>query len=187
VRIEDKPVLDLADPNPEEADIISKWYLRPGGSGGLWSSQGSTEFASVYNEEGEIINDEMLKHGHLSGVVNAHALKTYLETVGAESPNFDLRKVLKNFKFGVRLSYVPPTSFDGFNISTLQEDFNGIFNNEELNFSEELYNNSVLEKTYWLNENGGTKNLHPIPLIKIEDSLGTDSLNGLTKTDMIGH
>ena len=193
------------------AEFFEEWINRPGGS--------KHRFETVY-KPGESsggppgLTDrekEVKKVGHLSGVVNARALKAYLESLASKWGNFNLKNVVRNFKFGIRLCYIPSVQKDGDPLGNAeQDDFGAIFAASALPGMDEIYNNSIIEKTYWLDEYYNytilsdlppeaqdvnsmvdktwptlSRTIHPTPLITIEDSMGLDSLPELTVNDAI--
>ena len=134
IRVEDND-LDLEDTNLSEAEkeFFNIWYSRAGGKNNL----DADPLPSQAIDDGVNIPFEG-KFGYTSGAVNIQAflnvlgLASYLQyqAVGAdEIAQIDMSKILKLFKFGLRLVYVPPSEEYGYITSTT-----GLF--EEVQFGE---------------------------------------------------
>ena len=180
IRLEDADTVTVATGQDTFYDeFFEEWIERPGGS--------KHPLEVIHNKDEDPPNRpidtgllaaervrqrRIREQGHLSGVVNIGALKTYLESIAPKWGTFNLKNVLKKFKFGIRLCYVPPTQKDGELLESQGQDsfesqFYWLVDEDELHpgtragssgpgdglsGKDEIYNNSVIEKTYWLDE-----------------------------------
>ena len=102
IRVKDKDLFDYGNATFLEQEFWdSIWTFRAGGKENLYKQKYGTYQGTF------IIDPEV--DAHLSGVVNRKAFRAFLISWQDDYGEIDLNKFLANFKFGLRLCYVPPT------------------------------------------------------------------------------
>ena len=118
IRVEDS--LDITDIseglNEDEKAFATAWFARPGG-------KNNETVDATYLESIKLDNDlaSELDFAHTSGAVNKGALLQVITKISQQAdidPKLvDFSKFVKNFQYGLRLVYIPPTNKNSFMIT----------------------------------------------------------------------
>ena len=115
IRLEDSDLIVDNNNNITEHEKVfgQFWFNRPGGRNN--SDADADNLKSIEFNNSDL--DSNLDFAHTSGVVNKNALLAQLQKIDSEwrgsqpfDPSLiDINKFVKNFKFGLRLVYIPPS------------------------------------------------------------------------------
>ena len=125
IRVEDSDITENTDNlNESEKAFAQAWFNRPGGKYNESADATYLESAKIKEVIDGTPDEDFgseFDFSHTSGVVNIDALLQVINEISQQnnidSTLVDFTKFVKNFQYGIRLVYIPPTSKDSFKIT----------------------------------------------------------------------
>jgi hypothetical protein len=147
IRVEDSDISeDVNNLNESEKAFSKAWFHRPGG-------KYNESADATYLESIKLNNDltSELDFSHTSGVVSIDALLQVMNKISQENnidvSLVDFSKFVKNFQYGLRLVYIPPTNKDSFKITETNSLSTTVLDLTGLNFEDAqniVYENLII-------------------------------------------
>ena len=189
VRVVDASLLDTEEKKQgltqKEIDFINEWHQRPGGRANANYKPTLAEIVDV---------GKVNSYAYTTGAVNIKAFKEALQKLANESDieEINFSKLVSNFKFGLRLVYIPPQvdssgfigteqqykgkSLDGFTPLYAQDDLSGYTQQLEDSFQENIDNLKVKIGFGKIIENYITSNVNETVDSKIDFAARRDKI-----------